>query len=221
MECTGYTTRRPEKATRNVTFGTRLWRLWNDEIGFVHRLSNAESSASTAMAWVVVVAECFGSLPDDWAEAAAMTRSAVSHLAAASVSVVSVTTVTVDQNAGPAFPFLSSWAVGPWLVGRLFQGFLYSTAGQPACKLVPLERTKKPRSQDYSIPNSAPLLLIQLWPPHQIRNPTRQQSSQITTIPMMMMKECSNWECSATLARSSFLVIAHLESYWHNLESSF
>ena len=77
MECTGYTTRRPEKARRNITFGTRLWRLWNDEIGFVHRLSNAESSASTAMAWVVVVAECFGSLPDDWAEAAARSAAAV------------------------------------------------------------------------------------------------------------------------------------------------
>ena len=113
---------------------------------------NAESSASsTVLAWVCVVVaeaefgqsrECFGSLPDDWAEAAAMTRSAVSHLAAASVSVVS----TAEYGRTPARLFLS-WVperlVLGWL-GASFKGFFIRLL---ASLLASLCRLRERRSQ--------------------------------------------------------------------------
>ena len=105
----------------------------------------------------------------------------------------------VWKNAGPAFPFLSSWAVGPWLVGRLFQGFLYSQqrllASLPASSLRRAKTTQFPIRLCWfrtMTTTSAPL-----------PNLTRQQSSQFQC-------ECEERARLFTCHRS-----------WHNLEWRF
>ena len=161
---------------------------------------NAESSASsTVLAWVCVVVaeaefgqsrECFGSLPDDWAEAAAMTRSAVSHLAAASVSVVS----TVEYGRTPARLFLS-WVperlVLGWL-GASFKGFfIRSKDCWPACQLQAWEEPRLLNSQ-FAFADS------ELWP-NLRSSASKLDKTTKFTIPMRMRG------ASATLYLSSLL----------------
>ena len=68
---------------------------------------------------VVVVAECFGSLPDDWAaRSAALVMEAVALGSGLRFSgVCELLTPRTDQNAGPAFSFpefLSGWSLVGW-----------------------------------------------------------------------------------------------------------
>ena len=81
----------------------------------------------------------------------------------------------VWKNAGPAFPFLSSWAVGPWLVGRLFQGFLYSQqrllASLPASSLRRAKTTQFPiRLCWFRTMTKPPLLRFQTWQDNKVHN---------------------------------------------------
>ena len=195
---------RPAKRGWNyVTLG-RLAKVVenNDEIGSIHRLSvecwivSFVDCSGVGLCVVVAEAEfgqsreCFGSLPDDWAEAAAMTRSAVSHLAAASVSVVS----TVEYGRTPARLFLS-WVperlVLGWL-GASFKGFfIRSKDCWPACQLQAWEEPRLLNSQ-FAFADS------ELWP-NLRSSASKLDKTTKFTIPMRMRG------ASATLYLSSLL----------------